>query len=254
MAATFPNAKKTFSAIINGVTKLVAALFNTPDDEIEAIESFVGATGGGALAYTESMTNMLFNYRQNCRIQYKSDSDLYVRAGEIMLTDSSGNRRLRRNTSDLTVNWANIDTGSEAANTYYYVYAVADASTTTFTVKISTNAATPSGCTFYKLIGIFYNDSSSNIQEVGNLNRNAGELDNWVSKSPGVAHYAMTDGVVVGYGGYNIYITTNGANPPTITRQYNEVDSPQKTTMTCPVRKGDYWSTNCNPVWWIGKS
>jgi len=59
MAASFPNAKKTFSAVVNGVTKLVAALFNSPYDEIEAIETFIGATGGGAQAYYTSLPTCL---------------------------------------------------------------------------------------------------------------------------------------------------------------------------------------------------
>lgn len=158
MAASFPNAKKTFSAVVNGVTKLVAALFNSPYDEVEAIETFIGPTGGGALAYTESLTNILLNYRRGCNVEYKGAADLYVRAGEIMITDASGNKRFRRNTSDTTVTWANIDTGSEA-NATYYVYAVADASATTFTVMISTNATTPTGATFYRRLGRFANVS-----------------------------------------------------------------------------------------------
>ena len=43
MAASFPGAVKNFSAIVNGVTKLVAALFNAPYDEITAIETALGA-------------------------------------------------------------------------------------------------------------------------------------------------------------------------------------------------------------------
>jgi hypothetical protein len=39
MAASFPTSKKTFSQVVNGVTKLVAALFNPAYDEIEAIET-----------------------------------------------------------------------------------------------------------------------------------------------------------------------------------------------------------------------
>jgi len=256
MAATFPNAKKTFSAIVNGVTKLVASLFNTPYDEIEAIETFIGATGGGAQSYAESLTNLLFDYRRGCRVQYKSAADIYVRAGAIMITDASGNRRPRRNTSDLTVTWANIDTGAEEASTVYYVYAVADASATTFTVKISKSATTPTGCTFYKLIGIFYNDASSNIQEVGNLNRDAGELDNWVVKANNTVYLALTDGkvLVTGSGGASPVIYTDSSNPPTTARISGSVDLGAE-GIECPVRKGDYWkTTGASTVYWIGKS
>ncbi len=168
MSATFPNAKKTFSAVVNGVTKLVAALFNAGYDEIEAIETFLGPTGGGAQSYYTSLTDMLISYRRGCAVEYKGDADLYVRAGEIMIVDASGNRRLRRNPSDTTVTWSDIDTGSEATSTQYYIYACADNNATTFTVVISTNATTPTGMTFYRRIGSFYNNASGNISIVNN--------------------------------------------------------------------------------------
>lgn len=195
MAASFPNAKKTFSAVVNGVTKLVASLFNSPYDEVEAIETFIGATGAGAQSYYTSITDAMYNYRRGCEVEYKSAADLYVRLGEIMITDASGNKRLRRNTSDTTVAWTDIDTGSEATSTIYYVYAVADSAATTFTVKVSTNAATPSGCTYYKRIGTFYNDSSGNIQEIGNLGRQP-TLGTAVTKTDNTVYQAILDGVV----------------------------------------------------------
>jgi len=165
--ASFPNTKKTFSAVVNGVTKLVAALFNTPYDEIEAIETFVGSIGS-TQSYSESLKNLLLSYRRNCNVEYKGVADLYVRAGEIAIPDASGNVRLRRNTSDTTVDWDDIDTGSEANATQYYVYAVADTATTTFTVLISTSDSTPTGATYYKRLGSFYNNASGNIELVHN--------------------------------------------------------------------------------------
>ncbi len=50
MAASFPGAIKNFSAIVNGVTKLVAALFNSPYDEITAIETELGTSPKGSYA------------------------------------------------------------------------------------------------------------------------------------------------------------------------------------------------------------
>jgi hypothetical protein len=263
MAASFPNAKKTFSAVVNGVTKLVAALFNTPHDEIEAVETFVGPTGGGAQSYSESMTNLLYNYRRGCSCEYKGTADLYVRAGEIMVTDASGNRRLRRNTSDTTVAWTDIDTGSEANSTVYYVYAVADASATTFTVKISANATTPSGCTFFKQIGTFFNNASGNILEVGNLPKT--QLGNWVAKATNTVYQAMTDGFVVAYADSssensqnNFYGYTDGSTPPTTVRFFQMDYGDQNRSSLAgmmPVRKGDYWKTYSGyggeSVYWI---
>ena len=48
--ASYPAAVKTFSAIVNGVTKLVAALFNSPNDEITAIETELGTDPAGSVA------------------------------------------------------------------------------------------------------------------------------------------------------------------------------------------------------------
>lgn len=48
MAASYPGAIKSFSAVVNGVTKLVAALFNSPYDEITAIETELGTDPAGS--------------------------------------------------------------------------------------------------------------------------------------------------------------------------------------------------------------
>jgi hypothetical protein len=171
----FPNAKTTFSAIVNGTTKVVASLWNLIHTDVEAIETFIGAIGS-TQANTDSIKNLLGLYVRGCDVEYKGDADLYVRAGRIMIQDASGNMRLRTNASDLTVTWANIDTGSEANSTLYYVYAVADAAGTEFTIKVSTNAATPTGCTFYRLLGSFYNNADGNIEQ-GRMTNTISGLD-----------------------------------------------------------------------------
>jgi len=250
MAASFPNAKKTFTQAVNGVTKLVAALFNQPYDEIEAIETFIGSMGCTSQSYTESIKNLLIAYRRGCSVDYKGAADLYVRSGEIAIPDASGNVRLRRNTSDTTVDWANLDTGSEAPSTTYYVYAVADAAATTFTVKISTNATTPTGCTFYKQIGTFYNDSSGNIfqESFFNINYlNPPSMKTFISKSADTAYYAYTDGYVIAYTAIDgntkvLHGFTDSSNPPT-----TEVMTCPANDASCgsnfmfPVKRGNYW-------------
>lgn len=50
MAATYPGAVKNFSSIVNGVTKLVAALFNSPYEEVTAIETELGTNPKGSYA------------------------------------------------------------------------------------------------------------------------------------------------------------------------------------------------------------
>ncbi len=56
MAASFPAAVKNFSAVVNGVTKLVAALFNSPYDEVTAIETELGTDPAGS--YTDVKTRL----------------------------------------------------------------------------------------------------------------------------------------------------------------------------------------------------
>jgi hypothetical protein len=166
MAASFPNAKKTFTQVVNGITKLVASLFNAPYDEIEAIETAFGGMGCTSQSYTDSLKNLLLEYQKSCEIYRSGDAEIKVKVGKIAISDASNNVRWRRNIAEVTVNWDNLDTGAEENSTIYYIYAVADSAATTFTIKISKNATTPTGCTFYKKIGSFYNNASGNIERV----------------------------------------------------------------------------------------
>ena len=69
---------------------------------------------------------MLTNYRKGCWVTYASASTVTIGAGELMLTNSAGDaKRMRQNTASITIDiTADLDTGSEAADTWYYVYAV----------------------------------------------------------------------------------------------------------------------------------
>lgn len=69
----------------------------------------------------------------------------------------------------------------------------------------------------------------------------------WVTRSNATVYYAATDGIVCAYGadaGSSIAIRTDSGNPPTMVRVR---DSQSNTngfgSVTCPVKKGDYWST-----------
>jgi len=61
MAASYPAAVKTFSAIVNGVTKLVAALFNSPYDEITAVETELGTDPAGSVADVKTRLAVALN-------------------------------------------------------------------------------------------------------------------------------------------------------------------------------------------------
>jgi hypothetical protein len=122
----------------------------------------------------QPLDSLLANYRSGVKIKYNSASQLTLTAGEVTVSNSDGSVRLMlSNSGDTTVTWSDIDTGSEASNTTYYVYAVATStSQTTISFKISTSSTSPSGITYYKKLGSFLNDSSSDITATSNDNEN----------------------------------------------------------------------------------
>lgn len=114
----------------------------------------------------EALDRLLSNY-QTCNVKYASVATLTVSIGEAVCSNSDGSlRKFRANTSATTVAWTDIDVSSEGSSTTYYVFAVADTDATTFTVKVSTSSTTPSGCSYYKKLGSFYNNSDGDIEQV----------------------------------------------------------------------------------------
>ena len=113
----------------------------------------------------DPLQRLLDGYVKDVEVRYASSSTITVTAGEIICENTAGtNKRMRENTSNLTLTWSDIDTGAEANSTKYYIFAVADADASTYTGKISASSTSPSGATYYKLIGSFYNNASGNIE------------------------------------------------------------------------------------------
>lgn len=159
---SYPETVTNFLILQDGVDYVIAQHPNDRATEITAIQTFIGATGRSQ-AYSDSVLSLLKNARRGCLAEYKTAADIYVRAGEIMIRDATGKFSIRVNADDLTVDWGDLDTGSEAVSTRYYIYAVADASGTTFAVVLSASDAGPSGYTYYRLIGSFYNNAAGDI-------------------------------------------------------------------------------------------
>lgn len=111
------------------------------------------------------LDDLLSNYHQSLGIYYSSASALTVSPGSVMVSNSDGSIRLTLyNSTSTSIDFTNIDTGAEASSTTYYVYAIAaSASATSATFKISANSTSPSGATYWKKIGTFVNNSSSDI-------------------------------------------------------------------------------------------
>lgn len=118
----------------------------------------------------EALDRMLYNYRRDATVFYDSANTIKVNFGELAIPNFGGTVvKWRKNTVVTSVSWSDIDTSSEAISTQYYVYALADTDAATFTIKISASSSSPSGATYYRKIGYFYNDSSGNIISVGNV-------------------------------------------------------------------------------------
>lgn len=115
------------------------------------------------------LDNLLATYNQQY-LNYTSAGTLTVSAGSVTVSNSDGSIRLMLiNTTTTTIDFTNIDTGAEASNTTYYVYAIAaTTSSTAATYKISASSSSPSGSTYWYKIGSFLNNASSNIENITN--------------------------------------------------------------------------------------
>jgi hypothetical protein len=244
--ADFPATKKTFSQIVDGTDYIEGTQLNQAYNEAEAIETFIGAMGRSQ-TYSSSIKGVLVNYIRGCEVEYKSATEIYVRDGEIYIPSLAGNGAYRVNTADTTVNWSNIDTGSESDNVYY-VYAVADAAATTFTIVISLSATTPTGCTYYRRIGSFTNTTDVIESTVCSDYPSKPAFGTRLSRAVNTSYLAYTDGIVTFSGdvdnGDDFQILSDSSNPPTtmIQRLYTGSGTTAYVgSMTVPVKKGDYW-------------
>lgn len=233
---------------------------NWDKDEPDGDTRYIDQIDNYVISNNQALDRLLANYVSDCQMRYDSASQFTVQDGEIVCSNSDGSVRVfTRNTSSTTVTWADIDTGAEAANTTYYAYAVAASTTaTTFTVSISTSSSAPSGATYYKRLGSFLNDSSSNITQIKN-DSYFQDLGAWESKSKNTVYQATTDGIAIGYapsgGGQQVYIYTDGSNPPT-TKRFETGGDPTSGNYAAiaPVKKGDYWEIDSSAsvtVYWV---
>ena len=123
---------------------------------------------------TSPLDPIAAEYRRNCTlVPVEGDyNSVTVLEGTLAIPNETGDDiRVRKNAASTIIDWSDIDGVStpDDPDTQYYVYAVADAPGTDFTFLISTSTTTPSVATYYRKIGYFYNDSSDNIRDVGNI-------------------------------------------------------------------------------------
>lgn len=141
--------------LTDGVDIMEADNVNDAYAAIDAIETFLGASGA-AQAKNVDVLSFLEATLPDMYLEWKDANTVTVKAGRIFCKKADGSIRvLRKNAADVDVTFADIDTGSRATNTQYYIWAVADASATTVTFKISASATTPTGVIVIGLVGKF---------------------------------------------------------------------------------------------------
>lgn len=155
MASNVPVSVPLYTQLVDDQDWVLALHPNRLGDDVTALATHIGMLG---IAQSRSIDVLGFvqKSRNSFRLAYTDADTITVSIGEIMCLNSGGTiRMMRKNTSTTAVTFSNIDTGARATSTTYYIWAIADAASTTVTFKISTSASAPSGSTYYALVGKF---------------------------------------------------------------------------------------------------
>lgn len=163
MAASFPESKKTFTQIVDGVTYVEAVNANTVYDEVEAIQTYLGASGE-AQSKNSAVNNLYRDmFSPLPAISWIDAETIEIEAKQVVMF-SGNDYVIKRNSSAIQIDLSsNLDTGAEANDTMYYVWLTGDGASTTYSAVFSTSDSAPSGYTYYKLIGAVKNDGSGDL-------------------------------------------------------------------------------------------
>jgi hypothetical protein len=153
------------------------------------------------------------NYRRGMQVVWASSSSLTANAGEVMVSNGTTYEMLQ-NTTTSTITSGNLDTGSIADSTTYYVYCGSSSSTaSSCTYYISLSNTAPSGVTYYAQLASMVTDASGNFTTVINTSSRAswGTPIQITGQSCGTTYQATADGT------YNINLmVTNNFDPVSI--------------------------------------
>jgi len=114
------------------------------------------------------LDRLLDKYISGCELTRTNATTITVEIGAVVCESGAGVHRFRENTATTTVDLSGgvgvggLDAEVEADDTWYHIYAVADADATTFTAIASTNASAPASITYYRYLGSIYNGRTSN--------------------------------------------------------------------------------------------
>jgi hypothetical protein len=188
---------------------------------------------GATLQVTQYLTNSLLPVQVTSftQLEYNDSESIDIKANtgdDMTLVMNNGDLKTHTGTMTWSFNAGKrvgntsglgLDTGSEASSTWYYLYAVPDATNGGFTVVASDNPPPsinvgPTGYTVYKYLGAFYNKSDSNIRQFiqsGKEFRYTGEMRIYANNFTfPEAALKLIDRPVAGGGSISTTFTTNG--------------------------------------------
>jgi len=148
----------------------------TAQDAIDSLTSVAGAGNEDLLTKDTATGNAIFkplalpifNYApvvNGLRIKTTSAHEISLASNQVFLNSVANTPSLAL-TADIEVSGTNgLDTGSEAPNTWYYLFFIYNPVTTTWASLISASLVPtlPSGFTYYTLVGAARNDGYSNF-------------------------------------------------------------------------------------------
>jgi len=167
-SSNYPNAIDNKTPLQDGIDYIEADNVNNAYVPASAIQTFIGAAGkpqSGSIDILEYL-RYLGDPANEARVEWVSVGSIKIKAGIIWCTNAGGSIRVpRKLTTDLTLTFADLDTGVEAASTKYYVIAVADGANTSVTGKLSLSNTTPSGITTFAVLCSLVNNAGSDIDK-----------------------------------------------------------------------------------------
>lgn len=143
--------------------------------------------------YTHSLEPVLTKkHLQDLSIERLSASQVDINSGLVGNDDGTVIMEVGSTiTVDITASGANgLDTGSEASDTWYYIWLICNLSTNTVAGLFSTSSSSPtmpSGYTKKRLIGVVRNDSSSNFLPFVQMDRQVFYIRSYNVLSSGAA-------------------------------------------------------------------
>jgi len=175
----YPEDAGTITPLVDGTDFEEAANVNNVVTELNTVKTLIGVPGA-AQSHLATLLDMLAdNYSGGrCYGEDGTTDEVYVGAFSGIISNAAGSlRKLRRITTITTLTAADLDTGAMAVG-YYYIYATADAAASTPVFKFSASASAPTGYTYYKKIGWFYNETASVLDVtslfIGNMKDGSG--------------------------------------------------------------------------------